>query len=403
MGFAIDAEPGRGPAANGPDDAALEGGPLELVWLGDADKGLDEFSAAGSASRAPWRTPSPDRPAGSDPAAAGLEEFFAPPPALDRTTRKLLRRVAAPTFVVLAGVALVSNLEWNAPGRIDDVLPTPPASSATGPAADAPIVETRDAEAAVLRTVVHDLPARVIPTAPPALDVVVAEARLTRESVIARAPRAEPAGVPIPRAVPETRNPPAPPPRPAPSPSALAPSAVAPPALAPPAVAPLAIETTAAPVARGAGTEPVTAPADTSAVPTAMPLAADTHSAPVPAGGEVARTVPVRELDTRAIEQVLSRYRAAFNRRDAGAAAEVWPTVDERALARAFDGLADQSVVFDQCQYDIATDSASAACKGTARYVPRVGSRSARTDARRWRFNLGRTAGRWTIVSVDAR
>lgn len=112
---------------------------------------------------------------------------------------------------------------------------------------------------------------------------------------------------------------------------------------------------------------------------------------------------PGRELETRAIENVLNRYRNAFNRLDAGAASAVWPTVNEKTLARAFERLEDQNVLFESCQIEIGAVLAEAACSGSARYVPKVGSRTPKEEARRWRFSLRKASGGWLIDRVDAR
>lgn len=110
-----------------------------------------------------------------------------------------------------------------------------------------------------------------------------------------------------------------------------------------------------------------------------------------------------QELEARAIERVLGRYRSAFNQLDAGAALTVWPTVNRRTLARAFEQLEGQVVSFDGCDIQIADRFAEAACHGSARYVPKVGSRTPRDGARRWTFRLRKTADRWLIDRVDAR
>jgi hypothetical protein len=112
---------------------------------------------------------------------------------------------------------------------------------------------------------------------------------------------------------------------------------------------------------------------------------------------------PSAAAETSAIETVLSRYRTAFNALDATAARQVWPTVDARALGRAFDRLQEQEVTFDRCVIDVTGVQAEAACSGTARYVPRVGRRTLQVDARQWRFSLTKTAEGWSIAGVDAR
>jgi hypothetical protein len=106
----------------------------------------------------------------------------------------------------------------------------------------------------------------------------------------------------------------------------------------------------------------------------------------------------------KGIQSTLARYRNAFSDLDANAAREVWPTVNERSLSRAFDRLEEQDVSFDRCRIEVTkNDRAEATCSGTARYVPRVGSRTPRVDQREWRFSLVKVKDQWLIGAVDAR
>jgi hypothetical protein len=108
--------------------------------------------------------------------------------------------------------------------------------------------------------------------------------------------------------------------------------------------------------------------------------------------------------ETEAIQGVLGRYRTAFNALDASAAQQVWPTVDARTLERAFSGLAEQDLSFDSCRIDLNGVLAEATCRGRARFVPTVGSRTPQDQAREWRFSLRRQSNRgWLIEGVDAR
>ena len=98
---------------------------------------------------------------------------------------------------------------------------------------------------------------------------------------------------------------------------------------------------------------------------------------------------------------MLSRYRDAFSVLDAGAAKAVWPTVDEKALGRAFDQLQQQTLEFDECAITVTGAGAVASCGGNARYVPKVGNKSPRTEAREWRFSLRKVNEEWLIEAVD--
>lgn len=112
---------------------------------------------------------------------------------------------------------------------------------------------------------------------------------------------------------------------------------------------------------------------------------------------------PMGERETRDIRNVLGRYRDAFNRLDTGSARAIWPTVNQDALTRAFDRLAGQDISFDDCRIEVSAVVAEAACLGNARYVPKIGSRTPRAEARRWTFSLRKAADGWLIDRVDAR
>jgi hypothetical protein len=111
----------------------------------------------------------------------------------------------------------------------------------------------------------------------------------------------------------------------------------------------------------------------------------------------------VIDTNTTSIQHTLTRYRQAFSSLDASAAREVWPTVNERSLSRAFERLEEQDVSFDRCQITVNDARAEARCNGTARYVPRVGGRTPRVDRREWRFSLVKVRDAWLIGAVDAR
>ena len=107
--------------------------------------------------------------------------------------------------------------------------------------------------------------------------------------------------------------------------------------------------------------------------------------------------------DERAIRSILERYRGAYDRLDAYAAKTVWPSLDEDRLARAFSDLDSQIMVFDACRIDVGSTRGVASCSGRMTYVARVGSRSVRTQARTWTFQLQKQDAGWTIDSVRAR
>jgi hypothetical protein len=206
-------------------------------------------------------------------------------------------------------------------------------------------------------------------------------------------PARPPAAASAPAAAPPSAAPP--PPAVASAPSAAAPSAAeATPVTPPPTAA--ASRTVAAPPTSTAAPPPSSAPAPTPASTSAAAVAAPAPSAPPPAASAI-------DASRSRIQDTLARYRKAFSSLDASAAREVWPTVNERTLGRAFERLEQQDVSFEGCQIQVNNDRAEATCDGTARYVPRVGSRTPRVDRRQWRFNLVKVRDEWLIGAVDAR
>ena len=88
----------------------------------------------------------------------------------------------------------------------------------------------------------------------------------------------------------------------------------------------------------------------------------------------------VSPSEAGAIQAVLGRYRTAFSRLDAGAASAIWPSVDLKALSRAFERLERQELVFNNCHIAILDARAVASCGGSARYVPRSESEASATS-----------------------
>ena len=80
----------------------------------------------------------------------------------------------------------------------------------------------------------------------------------------------------------------------------------------------------------------------------------------------------------------------------------MWPSLDERALARAFDGLASQRVSLGSCSVNVNGIAARADCSGTAAWTPKVGGGEHITP-RKWTFDLTESDGAWRIVRVQAR
>jgi DUF917 family protein len=102
-----------------------------------------------------------------------------------------------------------------------------------------------------------------------------------------------------------------------------------------------------------------------------------------------------------AVRTVLNRYRTAYNGLDAGAAKAVWPSVDVKALGRAFDRLESQEFDFSGCQVSVTGSRATAACNGNAQFVPKVGNKSARREPRHWTFEMRKANQQWIIEKVN--
>jgi hypothetical protein len=104
-----------------------------------------------------------------------------------------------------------------------------------------------------------------------------------------------------------------------------------------------------------------------------------------------------------AITGTLRRLQQAYEQRDASLAKAVWPTVNERALARAFEGLRSQSIKFESCWMNVFSVSADVECRGVTTYVPRVGSQYQRVESRQWTFRVQKDDDQWLITSAEAR
>lgn len=143
------------------------------------------------------------------------------------------------------------------------------------------------------------------------------------------------------------------------------------------------------------------APAALASAPAALlPPDRSLAAAPPPPAARPA-SPPVSD-DVR-IQGVLRRYEAAYAQLDARAAQAVWPSVDIRALSRAFEGLESQSVRLGSCQFDVGDTVAHAQCLGSTSYVPRVGSRTPRTELRSWTFRLRKVDEQWEIIAAQIR
>ncbi len=146
--------------------------------------------------------------------------------------------------------------------------------------------------------------------------------------------------------------------------------------------------------------------------PEAPPLAAATSAvsavapapSPLPAPSPAPPAAAASRADTQrsAVQSTLGRYASAFSTLDASRAKAVWPTVNQRNLERAFDSLEQQEFDLGECDIMVLPPRALASCDGTTRYTPKVGNRKARTESRRWTFQLRQNADEWTIENVQS-
>ena len=157
-----------------------------------------------------------------------------------------------------------------------------------------------------------------------------------------------------------------------------------------------------------AGPPPPSLPSTSAEIPVAPPVPPSSPAASVGsalAAGSVAAPVSVPSPRPRsaAVQGVLNRYRDAFNALDPAAAKAVWPSADTKGLGKAFGRLHEQEIVLETCNISVIGARAVASCDGTLRYVPNVGSRSARVQQGRWEFSLRETGDDWTIETVKTR
>jgi hypothetical protein len=127
--------------------------------------------------------------------------------------------------------------------------------------------------------------------------------------------------------------------------------------------------------------------------------AATTEASPEPS----APPVPGHSPDQSAILAVIGQYRRAFSSLDVAAAAAVWPTLDRKALDRAFSQLSEQSFDFSGCEISVNGQLGVASCTGQARSVRKISSRTAQVVARHWNFTLRKSNDHWVIESVRSR
>ena len=137
--------------------------------------------------------------------------------------------------------------------------------------------------------------------------------------------------------------------------------------------------------------------------PSPPPSPAASPTAAASTGSSTAAPVSAAVSDEQLVSAALQRYARAYERLDATAARRVWPNVDERALARAFETLESQQFRFDSCRVRVLGQTARADCAGAVTYVPKVGKKDPRTVERRWDFALRKGPDAWQITEATVR
>jgi hypothetical protein len=143
---------------------------------------------------------------------------------------------------------------------------------------------------------------------------------------------------------------------------------------------------------------PVRSPADLAALtsprtPASSPAATETVAA--------GRSGPAM-ADEDAVRETLGDYEEAVEGLDVGATAEVWPSVDRRALARVFAALKSQGLEFESCDVSVTATTATARCNGTLEFVRKVGSAAPMMMQQHWVFKMRKYGTEWKIHEVTA-
>jgi hypothetical protein len=108
------------------------------------------------------------------------------------------------------------------------------------------------------------------------------------------------------------------------------------------------------------------------------------------------------ELERDAVLRTLRDYAEAYGSLSVQETARVWPSVDRRALARAFTTLKSQGLKFESCTVDVAESSATAHCRGTVEFVRKVGTHEPLTVPQEWLFKMRKFGNDWMIENVVA-
>ena len=119
-------------------------------------------------------------------------------------------------------------------------------------------------------------------------------------------------------------------------------------------------------------------------------------------GGRARGRAPAN-TEEELVRRLIDQYTGALERLDVGAAQAAWPTVDGKALKRAFGQLASQRLTLKSCGITISGSTANARCRGSATYQPRIGSGPVQLASREWTFDFSKQDTDWRIVNTFVR
>lgn len=110
----------------------------------------------------------------------------------------------------------------------------------------------------------------------------------------------------------------------------------------------------------------------------------------------------VEAAEETAVLGTVQEYERAFEQLDVNATAELWPSVDRRALGRAFSALKSQELALESCAVVLADTTATVRCHGTSQYVVKIGGAGARTGRFEWIFRMRKLGNLWKIDGLTA-
>jgi hypothetical protein len=358
--------------------------------------GANEIDALIDAVSIGERFTDADRPGRTSPASSRgprRNRVLRGPWALPSFRSAPLRWIVAPLVAFALGAAAVTWMlhVWQRSGSELDpagageragaiergtVPESPPAAPARNGLADAQPDTARSDDAVP--------PIVVAPSAPAESPVQIGTANDRAAAAVTALPGVGPAAPPPAAAAPA----------PAPSPIPTTTPAAVPNAFGPPLPSPRTPESVMPPAT--AVLTPPEAPLS-SALTNGLPAVPVEYAAP-----SAAVSLRSRALEEGAVLQTLQNYERAYEAMNVMATAKVWPSVDRRALARAFTTLKSQGLTFESCEVSVSDTSATAHCRGTVEFVRKVGNPVPLTAPQEWRFTMRKFGTDWMIEDVAA-